>query len=61
MLHSKGRSAPAVVLTEIDMEILGPLQRRLLFVGMTRAQMHLELVLSERAQKALENHLQQRS
>lgn len=49
----KGRSAPAVVLTEIDFDQVDVLQRRLLFVGMTRAQMHLELVMSEGAQRAL--------
>jgi hypothetical protein len=32
----------------------------LLFVGMTHAKMHLELVMSEHTQAALENHLQQR-
>lgn len=53
----KGRCAPAVVLTEIDFETLSPLQRRLLFVGMTRAQMHLELVLSTRAEAALGQEL----
>ena len=55
----KGRCAPAVVLTEIDFDQLGSLQRQLLFVGMTRAQMHLELVLSERGQSALEKRLMQ--
>ena len=49
----KGRCAPAVVLTEIDFDALTPLLRRLLFVGMTRAQMHLELVLTARAEAAL--------
>jgi superfamily I DNA/RNA helicase len=49
----KGRSAPAVVLTEIDFDQADVLHRRLLFVGMTRAQMHLELVMSEAAQRAL--------
>lgn len=54
----KGRSAPAVVLTEIDFDSFGTLQRRLLLVGMTRAQMHLELVLSQAAQDALVARLQ---
>jgi RecB family endonuclease NucS len=53
----KGRCAPAVVLTEIDFDTLTPLLRRLLFVGMTRAQMHLELVLSPRAEVALGREL----
>ncbi|MEY8879353.1 MAG: hypothetical protein AB9M60_22780 [Leptothrix sp. (in: b-proteobacteria)] len=46
------------MLTEIDFEQAGALQRRLLFVGMTRAQMHLELVMSEAAQNALVARLQ---
>lgn len=54
----KGRCAPAVVLTEIDFEQMDALQRRLLFVGMTRAQMHLELVMSPAAQAALVARLQ---
>jgi ATP:corrinoid adenosyltransferase len=53
----KGRCAPAVVLTEIDFTQIETLQRRLLFVGMTRAQMHLELVMSDGAQAALVGQL----
>ena len=49
----KGQSAPAIVLTEIDFEKLGLLQKSMLFVGMTRACMHLELVLSNEAESAL--------
>jgi superfamily I DNA/RNA helicase len=49
----KGQSAPAVVLSEVDVDTLTPLARRLLFVGMTRAQMHLALVMSETGQEAL--------
>jgi hypothetical protein len=57
----KGRSAPAVVLTEIDFDSLGTLQRRLLLVGMTRAQMHLELVMSQAAQDTLMARLEQQA
>jgi hypothetical protein len=49
----KGQSSAAVVLTEIDFEAFGPAERRMLFVGMTRARMHLELVMSARAEVAL--------
>jgi len=42
----KGQAAPAVVLTECDMDELGPMNRRLLFVGLTRARLHLEWVIS---------------
>jgi len=49
----KGQSAKAVVLTEVDFEDLGLLQSRMLFVGLTRASMHLELVLSHAAEQAL--------
>jgi len=43
----KGQAAPAVVLTECDMVQLYPLNRRLLFVGLTRARVHLEWVISK--------------
>lgn len=49
----KGQSAPAIVLTEIHFEELGPLQKSMLFVGMTRACLHLELVVSREAETAL--------
>jgi hypothetical protein len=45
----KGQAAPAVVLTECDFGELAPLTRRLLFVGLTRARLHVEWVISERA------------
>lgn len=51
--RTKGQSAMAVVLTEIDFETLGPLERNMLFVGMTRARMHLEMVMSERVAGAI--------
>ncbi len=53
----KGQSAAAIVLTEIDFETLDTAQRRMLFVGMTRARMHLVLVTSERAEAALAQEL----
>ena len=49
----KGQSAPAIVLTEIDEETWTDLHRRMLFVGMTRATFHLEIVLSDRVEKLL--------
>jgi len=49
----KGQSAPAVVLCEVDFEQLGPSEQRKLFVGLTRAQMRVDVVLSERAAQAL--------
>ena len=45
----KGQSAPCVVLTEVDFEMLDERARRKLFVGMTRASMKLYVVLSRRA------------
>ena len=45
----KGQSTPAVVLCEVDFEALSPLDSRKLFVGMTRGQMRVDVVLSERA------------
>lgn len=49
----KGQSAPAVVLCEIDFADVSDVERRKLFVGMTRAQVRLECVLSERAARGL--------
>lgn len=53
----KGQSSPAIVLTEIDFEALTDLEQHMLFVGMTRASMHLEMVMSERAEEVLSNRL----
>jgi hypothetical protein len=49
----KGQSAPAVVLCEVDFEQLGLREQRKLFVGLTRAQMRVDMVLSERAVQAM--------
>ena len=49
----KGQSAPAVVLCEVDFETLTERDKRKLFVGITRAQMRVDLVISERAARAL--------
>lgn len=48
----KGRSSPAVVLTEIDFETLDDNAARRIFVGATRATMKLVLVVSTRAAQA---------
>ena len=42
----KGQAASAVVLTECDLTQLDELSSRLLFVGLTRARVHLEWVIS---------------
>ena len=47
----KGQSAPAIILAEFDFNELTPLERRKLFVGMTRAQMAAEIVLSPSAEQ----------
>ena len=44
----KGQAAPAVVLTEVDFPELSENMKRRLFVGLTRARVHWEWVLSER-------------
>lgn len=49
----KGQAAPYVILCEIDFETLGEKARRKLFVGMTRAQLKLVLVMSEVAEQAI--------
>lgn len=55
--RSKGQSAPVVILTEVDFEQLGELERHMLFVGMTRARMNLSVVLTERAAAVLGTQL----
>jgi hypothetical protein len=45
----KGQSAAGIVLTEVDFEELDEGTKRKLFVGLTRAQLAVEVVLSERA------------
>jgi hypothetical protein len=54
----KGRSAPCVIVTEIDFGSLDDDAARRLFVGATRASMHLVMLLSARADAALRAHLQ---
>lgn len=49
----KGQSMPAVVLCEVDFETLNTKDRRKLFVGLTRAQLRVEVVLSARAGAAI--------
>ncbi|RQS71948.1 nuclease [Burkholderia sp. Bp8963] len=53
----KGQSAPAIVLTEVDFDQTDTLWPRLLFVGLTRARMHVEVVISETAARTLEQRL----
>jgi hypothetical protein len=53
----KGQSAPAVVLCEVDFETLTERDKRKLFVGLTRAQMRVDIVLSERAARVLDSIL----
>lgn len=49
----KGQSAAGIVLTEVDFEELDEGTKRKLFVGLTRAQLAVEVVLSERAAACL--------
>ena len=53
----KGQAAVAVVLTECDIAELDQLNRRLLFVGLTRARVHLEWVISSDTARILEEAL----
>jgi superfamily I DNA and RNA helicase len=53
----KGQAAAAVVLTECDIAELDSLNRRLLFVGLTRARVHLEWVISKDTARVLEEAL----
>ena len=49
----KGQAAAAVDLTECDLSQLDTMNRRLLFVGLTRARVHLEWVVSGEAARLL--------
>jgi hypothetical protein len=49
----KGQAAPAVVLSECDLDELSLPNRRLLFVGLTRARVHLEWVVSRRTENLI--------
>ena len=49
----KGQSAPAVVLAEVGFEVLTPQEKKKLFVGLTRAQMAVEIVLTAEAERTL--------
>jgi superfamily I DNA and RNA helicase len=53
----KGQSTPAVVLCEVDFEELTPVNARKLFVGMTRGQLRVDVVLSEKSTKVLTTKL----
>ena len=53
----KGQATAAVVLTECDIAELDSLNRRLLFVGLTRARVHLEWVISKDTARILEEAL----
>jgi AAA domain/UvrD-like helicase C-terminal domain/Nuclease-related domain len=53
----KGQAAAAVVLTECDMAQIDSINRRLLFVGLTRARVHLEWVISKDTACVLEKAL----
>ncbi len=46
----KGQSAPAVILSEVDFTELTTQERHKLFVGMTRAQLNLQVVLTKQAE-----------
>ncbi len=54
----KGQSAPVVVFCEIDFEELNVVNARKLFVGMTRGQVKVDLVLSNRAAELLAANVQ---
>ena len=53
----KGQAASAIVLTECDLTQLDAMNRRLLFVGLTRARMNLEWVVSAATVSLIEQTL----
>lgn len=54
----KGQAAAAIVLTECDLAQLDAMNRRLLFVGLTRARVHLEWVISASTASMLQQGVQ---
>lgn len=53
----KGQSSPAIVLSEVDFTEMTEIERNKLFVGLTRAQMAVEIVLSPSADECLKKLL----
>lgn len=53
----KGQSAPAVILSEMDFSNLDDVEKRKLFVGLTRGQMTVDLVISEKSEAVMRNML----
>jgi hypothetical protein len=53
----KGQSSPAIILSEVNFTELTEQERRKLFVGMTRAQLNLQIVLSTQAEACFTNAL----
>ena len=53
----KGQSAPVVVMTEVDFAEISPLERRKLFVGLTRATMAAEIVMTPQAEQCFASRL----
>ena len=53
----KGQSSPAVVLSEVDFVDMNEVERNKLFVGLTRAQMVVEIVLSPTADECFHKML----
>lgn len=49
----KGQSAPAVIISEIDFTTLDDIERKKLFVAMTRAEIDLTMIMSEKAEVVL--------
>ncbi|MBU6272970.1 MAG: AAA family ATPase [Betaproteobacteria bacterium] len=60
LFRFKGQAADAVVITEIDFEILDETVCRRLFVALTRARLHAVLITSARAGALLRERLAQR-
>jgi hypothetical protein len=55
----KGQSAPVVVFCEIDFEALNILNARKLFVGLTRGQLKVDLVLSDKAAQLIARQIKE--
>ena len=53
----KGQSMPVMVLCEVDFKELNDKEKRKLFVGLTRGQVRVDVVITEESAKQLEQLL----
>ena len=57
----KGLFAPYVILSEVDWELFNSIERRKLYVGMTRAEVGLAIVISTRVYEELQRRAEEKN